>query len=182
MEPDADLVVAVRNGKTATRTRAYAELVNRYQRAAFSVAWHILRDADAAKDAVQEAFVTAYVKLNQLRDPAVFGPWLVQIARRQALDMARRNPAHEPLSSLDEASGHPAQGALDEEARNLLADVMELPHVEQQVVILKHFDGYSLREIAAMTGRSVGTLSKQLSRAYERLRRRLKGEDHGTKQ
>ena len=52
---------------------------------------------------------------------------------------------------------------------------MKLPSHERQVVMLKYFSGKSIREIAEMTGRAVGTVSKQLSRAHERLRNILKG-------
>ena len=52
---------------------------------------------------------------------------------------------------------------------------MSLPPHERAAVMLRHFDGCDLRAIAEITGRSVGTVSKQLTRAHERLRRHLKG-------
>ncbi|MBN1805002.1 MAG: sigma-70 family RNA polymerase sigma factor [Sedimentisphaerales bacterium] len=50
---------------------------------------------------------------------------------------------------------------------------MKLPQQEKRAIMLHHFDRHSVRTIAEMTGRSVGTVTKQLSRAYTRLRKHL---------
>ena len=55
-------------------TSAFAELVRRYERAAIITAHAILSDFHASQDAAQEAFVTGYQKIKQLRDAASFGP------------------------------------------------------------------------------------------------------------
>ena len=84
--PDADLVRAVLAGE---RT-AFPELIARYQRAACAVAWPVLHDRHAAEDAAQEAFLTAYLQLPRLRDPAAFGGWLLRIARQKAARVGGR--------------------------------------------------------------------------------------------
>jgi DNA-directed RNA polymerase specialized sigma24 family protein len=56
----------------------------------------------------------------------------------------------------------------------LLEAVMRLPDHERNAVLLCHFQGHSVRDAAALTGRTVGTVTKQLSRAYARLRAALK--------
>ena len=66
-------------------------------------------------------------------------------------------------------------GCLDDEASELLEAVMDLREHERNVILLRHVDGHSVRAIATLTGRSVGTVTKQLSRAYARLRKKLKG-------
>lgn len=58
---------------------AFEPLVRRYQNAAFAVAMGFLRDRTDAEDVVQDAFVAAYCKLSQLKDPATFGSWLHRI-------------------------------------------------------------------------------------------------------
>src|SRR5687768_3929589 len=55
---------------------AFAELVRRFEEAAFGWSFRLLGDPDEAKDATQDAFITAWLKLRQLRDPAAFGAWL----------------------------------------------------------------------------------------------------------
>jgi RNA polymerase sigma factor (sigma-70 family) len=52
----------------------------------------------------------------------------------------------------------------------LLAAVMRLPERERQLLMLRHFGGHSVADIAEMLGRPVGTVTKQLSRSYGRLR------------
>src|SRR6187402_3667562 len=59
----------------------YAELVDRYKKVVYSIAWSHLGDADLSEEAAQETFVKAYCYLATLRDPGRFSAWLTQIAR-----------------------------------------------------------------------------------------------------
>jgi RNA polymerase sigma-70 factor (ECF subfamily) len=165
--PDAELV---RTTLTGDR-QAFGELTRRYQRAACAAAWSVLRDRHAAEDAAQEALLTAYARLGDLRDPAAFGGWLLRIARQKATRIAERT--HTTVPVPDSAAG-PHAPDLGDESRRVLAAVMALSEAESQVVILHYFDGYPVSTVAAMLGRPVGTVTKQLSRAYERLRSTLK--------
>lgn len=79
--------------------------------------------------------------------------------------------------SLDAAAGLPAHqgnGQLDDDNRQLLNLVMGLGKAERQVVLLRYFGGHSVRQVAVIAGRSVGTVTKQLSRAHQRLRSQIK--------
>ena len=62
---------------------------------------------------------------------------------------------------------------VDDEVQEVLSGISRLPPHEQAVLGLRYFDGFSVKEIAAMTDRSVGTVTKQISRALTRLRRVL---------
>jgi RNA polymerase sigma-70 factor (ECF subfamily) len=164
LQSDGELVDAVVRGD---RT-AFAILVRRYEPAVRAVAISVLRDAHLAQDAAQEAFVKAYEKLGSLRRAGAFGPWLLQIGRRCALDLVRQY-RETSLPDHDIAAARPA-GLLDDDKELLLAAVLELHQSERQVVMLRHFGGYSVKEVADITGRGVGTVTKQLSRAHRRLR------------
>lgn len=169
MRSDAELVRAARGGDRG----AFGELVTRYRRAACAAAAQVLGDPHAAQDAAQEAFVSAYRKLAGLRRASAFGRWVVKIARREATDMARRR---RPAASLELRPDPPDprdDGRLDETSRLLLSAVMALPAHQRTAVMLRHFEGCDLRAIAEITGRSVGTVSKQLTRAHGRLREML---------
>ena len=170
MVPDAELVKAV----VAGDRRMFAELVERYERAVRGVAMNVLADHHAAQDATQEAFVVAYRKVGSLRNGRAFGPWLLRIAHREAVRMARQRPKAVQLETLADFPAGERDGRLDEASRRLLGEVMRLPEHERDVLMHKHFGGHGVRSIAEMTGRPVGTITKQLSRAYDRLRRRLK--------
>jgi RNA polymerase sigma-70 factor (ECF subfamily) len=165
MQPDSQLVPAALEGNQA----AFAELVGRYQRAARAAAFHLLGDHHAAEDAAQEAFVAAYQKLSDLKEASRFGPWLLTIVRHKAERIGRARRSNVPLDHATDVAGREVR-KLDDEAEHLLAAVMGLPERERQLVMLRHFGGHSVAEIAAMLARPVGTVTKQLSRCYCRLR------------
>ena len=170
-QSDAELAQAVLKGDSG----AFAHLVRRYERPVRAVATDILGDKDAADDAAQETFIKAYEKLGSLRRPAAFGAWLLKIARRCALNAARRRRKVVPFQSLGYAEAVSGNGQLDEDKQELLSAVVRLPSAERQVVMLRYFHHRSVRQVAAVCGRSVGTVTKQLSRAHGRLRNMLKG-------
>ena len=72
---------------------AFGELVHRFEAMAFSVALRTLDDVDEARDATQEAFLTAWLKLRTLRQPAAFGTWLKQLVRTQCSRRIRKRAA-----------------------------------------------------------------------------------------
>ncbi len=166
MQPDAELVNAVLGGDK----RAFGVLVKRYERPVRAVALDVLGDYHLATDVSQDAFVTAYENLPGLRKPSVFGPWLMKITRRRALDRARRKRDEAGLESVVRPPTHNPDGQLDEEKQWLLTAVMKLPESERQVIMLRYFGDNRVNQVAEILGRSVGTVTKQLSRAHKHLR------------
>jgi RNA polymerase sigma-70 factor (ECF subfamily) len=88
VQTDAELVKAVLNGEK----HVFTELVRRYERPVRGIALDVLGDYHSARDVSQDAFVRAYERLAGLRKADSFGPWLMKITRRCALDSARRKP------------------------------------------------------------------------------------------
>ena len=170
MRSNAELVTAVLEGD---RPR-FADLVRRHERMVVAAAWQMLGDYHAAQDAAQEAFVAAYRKLGTLRDRSRFGPWMLAIVRRTALRIVRRRrPATESLETAGDPPCPADADPLDEELQRLLEAISQLPDHERVVVILRYLDGHSVSSIAQMTGRPLGTVTKQLSRAVARLKASL---------
>ncbi len=169
MLTDAELVNAALDGEK----QAFAVLVKRYERPVRAVALNVLGDRHLAKDVTQDAFVRAYERLAGLRRPEAFGFWLMKIARRCALDSARRKPKEARLDTEIASAAESPNGQLDESKQELLAAVVKLPKAEKQVVMLRYFGDNSVKEVAEMVERSVGTVTKQLSRAHRRLRHLL---------
>jgi RNA polymerase sigma-70 factor (ECF subfamily) len=145
-------------------------LLRRYERAAWVTAWKILRDYHAAQDATQNALVEAYRRLGQLRSPAYFGIWLLRITRREALRLASRRGKVLSLVWANDVAANETIPALTPEGGELLLAIGRLPEHERLVVALRYLDGLAVAEVAQLTGRPVGTVTKQLSRALERLR------------
>jgi RNA polymerase sigma factor (sigma-70 family) len=96
----------------------------------------------------------------------LFGRWLLAIARQRALACRRKLKVQLPL---EEAHDVESPQAVD---HDLLDEVMALPEAERRFVMLHYFSGYSVAEIAQITDRRIGTVTKQMSRAYQRLRER----------
>ncbi len=173
MLSDAELIQAVMAGDR----ESFEPLIRRYERTVCAVAADVLNDRHMAQDVAQEVFITAYKQLGTLRDPAAFGPWTMRIARRQAVQWAKKRSLRTNVEPLPESAAPSDNGQLDDASAALLNAIGLLPGHERRVVMLKHFDGHEVSAIAEITGRPVGTVTKQLSRAYARLRERLKDVD-----
>ena len=171
MLSDKELVSQVLSGSV----ESYAELVNRWQRAAVAEALRILRDEHLAEDIAQEAFIKGYANLGKLRDGKIFGSWLLKICRNVAVDYLRKQNTRPEHCSLDAMAAEPviSKPITNENCEQLVDYVLKLPDHEKQVITLKYFGGHSVRELAAITSRSIGTVTKQLSRAHARLRQQM---------
>ncbi len=165
VESDAELVQRVLEGDIV----AFEILVHRYERSVQSVAMAFLADMHASEDVVQETFVAAFRSLASLRHGNKFAPWLMQIARRTARKSGRKHKQVHVATPLEELSA-PRSRAEDPRSQQLLEAIERLPEQERMTITMRFFDGHSSREIGLMTGHSVGTVTKQLSRAYDRLR------------
>jgi RNA polymerase sigma-70 factor (ECF subfamily) len=170
MESDSALVKQVMKGQR----EAYSQLVKRYERAARATARAIIKDHHRAEDIAQEAFVRAFQRLAALRRPGAFGPWLMKIVRRESISWLRRPAAHASIDAVGDIPAPGGNGQLGAESEALLTAMLGLSDKHRLVVMLHYFDHRSVREIASITGHSVGTVSKQLTRARRRLRSRLK--------
>ena len=96
MVPDAQLVASVRLGDV----EAFGQLAERYERILLAIALAKARDFHEAEDIVQTTLLVAFRRLETLHDERRFGPWLMQIARRQLVEAfrTRRVPAALPLN------------------------------------------------------------------------------------
>ena len=166
MLSDADLVKRVLMGDRS----AYGELFERYERSVLAVGLSVLGDLHSAQDVSQETFVIAYEKLPALRQGARFGAWVQRIARNEAIaHLRRRQRRQQAEESMRQHKTASDNHRLDGVAEKLLEAVMRLPRHERRVVMLHYFEAHSVKDIGAMTGRPVGTVTMQLSRARARL-------------
>lgn len=169
-ESDALLVARVRRGD-----RAAAEaLAQRWLRACRAVALAVTRDEADADDVCQDAFVTAVERIDDCREPARFGAWLMRIARNRATDQLRARAR--PVLSLDgmeieSADASPQRQAERGDARGrLLAALGELPQQRREVLLLHDLEGWTHREIAERMGLPPGTVRSHLHHARRRMR------------
>ena len=171
MESDSELVTLVLNGDR----QAFGRLFQRHERSVLAVTLSVLGNYHAAQDAAQEAFVVAYRRIGALRRGASFGPWVRKIARREAIRLGRTmRPRPEAAEAPVQAHSPSDDGQIDESHRRLLDAVMRLPRHEREALVLHYFEGHAVKTISEMTGRPLGTITMQLSRARSRLQKRLK--------
>ena len=176
-------------GDKAKAREHFGEIVERHQRRASRVAYHYLRDAAEVDDAVQDAFVKAFVHLPSFREELPFEVWFTRIVINGCLDRlkarARRGRwmvgAGALELELDEHYARPEPAPEDrlltrERRARLVAAVERLPARQRTVVTLSHFDGRSTREVSAVTGLNESTVQVHLFRAIRTLRKDLRGE------
>ncbi len=163
---------------------AFGRLVDLHKRSVYGLCVRLLRDAEDARDAAQEAFARAYAAL-QTYDPAQpFAPWVLRIARNHCLDVLRRRlpdaqrveidayPGEEPPRELADASAARADEAVErrELAGALERAVAALPPNYREVVQLFHVEHLSYKEIASTLDVPIGTVMTWLHRARARLK------------
>jgi RNA polymerase sigma-70 factor (ECF subfamily) len=164
---------------------AFNQLVLRYQGVAYNVAFRILGRADAAEDATQEAFLSAYRAIGTLRGGS-FKNWLLRIVTNKCLDQLRtrkRRPTlamdglpvePEYLSHLADPGESPQQAVERLElAQVLQVAILALPPGQRSVVVLADVQGLTYQQVAEVLEISLGTVKSRLSRAQGSLRARL---------
>ncbi len=161
---------------------AFNVLVRTYQDMAYNVAYRVLGRPDAAADATQDAFLSAYRALAAFRGGS-FKAWLLRIVTNACYDQLRAQ-RRRPQTSLEDVSEDPDYAApltdraeSPEEAvmRQDLAQILEagiakLPVAQRLALVLSDVEGFSYDEIATVTGVSLGTVKSRLNRARAKLR------------
>src|SRR5689334_13695521 len=141
---------------------------------AFACAFAVLRDAYLAQDTAQEAFVVAWQKLAQLREPAAFPGWFKRIVLTQCNRLTRcKRLQIVPLDDEMNAAVDPGPHA-GAERHDLLAKVLHainaLPENERLVTTLFYIDGYTQADIGDFLEVPVSTVNKRLYSARQRLK------------
>lgn len=173
------LIAAAQQGDVG----AFNRLVLAYQNMVYNLAYRILSDGDAAADATQDAFLSAYRAIGRFRGGS-FKAWLLRIVTNACYDQLRvkqrrptasleallvTDPAPGP-SFADEAEG-PEEYALRQELSQIIqAGIGTLPADQRIALVLSDIQGFSYQEIAEITDVSLGTVKSRLSRARAKLR------------
>ncbi len=160
---------------------AYAELMQRHETAVYAVAFEKMRDAGEAQELAHEAFVRAYTKLHQLREPAAFVGWVRRIAVRLALNRLTRrrlNQAEEATIEMAEARAvNPLDAVLRNEARTTVQEGLErLNRMDRETLVAFYVRGQSIREMAVAFATPEGTIKRRLHVARRRLKETLEDE------
>jgi RNA polymerase sigma-70 factor (ECF subfamily) len=165
---DRALVERARDGDEG----AFCRLVDETGGRLYSIAFHILRDSEAADDAAQQALIVIWQQLPRLRDPDKFDAWACRIVVRLAYAEAKRERRVHPIvlrmprsdeTVADAAGGLADRDRLERAFRRLSAD-------QRAVVVLKHYACLGDDEIASGLNVPAGTVRSRLFYAMRALR------------
>jgi len=168
---DRDLVEAARTGDG----EAYADLIRVRGDRLFALAQRVLRDVDRAEDALQEALAIAWRDLPGLRDPDRFDAWLHRLVVRACIAEAtreRRLVSHLRVLPMDvPTSNDDFLSVADRD--ELERGFRHLSPEQRALLVLRHFEGRDLAEIAEILGIPVGTAGSRLHHAHRAMRAAL---------
>jgi RNA polymerase sigma factor (sigma-70 family) len=157
----------------------YSELVNRYQKMVYAIAWSHLGDSDLCKDAAQDTFIKAFRYLGALNNPEKFSAWLSRITRNVCstlLRQRRREVAHyrewkhqQPVATQPAHEPEPRE-TLEETVQKALAG---LPPQQRECLVMFYLEGKSIQEASALLGIRESAMKTRLHRARQALREHL---------
>ena len=181
---DTELIERFQQGDTA----AFDLLFTRYQKRTYRLVQRFISNREDALDLTQDAFIRAYQGLGDFKSQCQFYSWLYRITVNLCIDFLRKKSRSEvllydsdesgelPMANIpDPRSESPAKAVENKELRiHIRKAVRRLPPKQRQIFILRHWDGLSLKDIAAVVGRSDGTVKAHLLHAHRNLRKHLR--------
>ena len=173
------LVERFQNGEIG----AFDEIVDKCQKNVYILAYRFTRNCEDAYDISQEVFIKVFKSLNKLKSSSAFDAWLRRVTVNACMDHLRRRPNEKIMDDLSRLDNErvanigcllPDGPVEDSELQRIIARAVDqLPKRQKKVFVLRHYEGLSLKEIAAALDCSIGTIKAHLFRATRRLRKLL---------
>jgi RNA polymerase sigma-70 factor (ECF subfamily) len=167
---------------------AFQEIVERYKKKVYYIAYDIVGDHHEAEDISQEVFIKMYRALSRFRKDAKMSSWLFQIAVNTSIDSLRRRKAKPRINVEDIELAGVREQTLESASpeanpeRRAVATLMQ-EHINQAlhkitpqervVFVMRHYNEFKIREIADVLEVSSGTVKSLLFRALKKLRKEL---------
>jgi RNA polymerase sigma-70 factor (ECF subfamily) len=149
--PDAGIPDLVQQSQSGERC-AFDQLVRCYQDRAMQAAVRILGDVHEASEAVQDGFVNAYLKIEKLRDPEKFGPWLLRIVLNTSSDrlrsIVRRKRRFTSSENLDNESVDDRTAEERELESAIQSAMSRLSKIQARAIALFGIEDLSHKEVA----------------------------------
>ena len=176
---DAELASKAKRGDIG----AFEQLVERYKERAYMVALGFVGSPDDAMDLSQDAFVKAFKAMRTFRDGADFYPWFYAVLRNTCFNFLRRRKTRKE-SSLDAAQEYgfdvpdgapdPSKSLETKELREIVrAEIDKLSPVHKEILMLRHFEHLSYKQMAEVLECPIGTVMSRLYAARQALKVRL---------
>lgn len=167
---------------------AFGELVRFYERFVYNTAYGFLLSPEDAFDIAQDAFIKAWRSVKSFKGESAFSTWLYRITVNTAKDAISAKARRRELFSVDTAGNALSIPTDDtpereyirkEESEALRLAIDELDNASREIIVLRELDGLTYEQIALTLGLEMGTVKSRLSRAREKLVRKL-GEQNET--
>lgn len=165
---DNDLVRQCLEGNTG----AFEQLVNKYHKTLFNIVYRMMNNYDDAEDITQAAFVKAYEKLNTFKPKFKFFSWIYRIAVNESLNYLNQKKQFEQLDNDLVSKEKTPEEAYDEMelSKTIQNALMKLDLNYRAIVVLKHFQGCSYREIGYIMDLPEKTVKSRLFTARQLLK------------
>ncbi len=179
---EQEILVSVRQGDHD----AFRVLVQTHMRQAYDIAYSILGSHDDADDVAQEAFVKVHRSIGSFRGESGFGTWLFRIVTNCALNrLKQRKRERRRDVGLGEADREMADvnagiGQTEDPRIYVERALHELPTLQRAVVMLRHMNGLSTRQVSKILDCSEGTVKTHLHRGLKKMREKLEFLKEGT--
>lgn len=157
--------------------RAFGELVLRYQKAVAGTVYSVTRNASLAEDIIQDAFVSAWLKLDTLKEAQKFGAWVCRIAKNKAKNLVIKYREHVSFDLIEntvfEQNDHFEDLFFAEKHEKLHAVIDSLSGKLREVINLHYFENAGIDEIARKLNLPPGTVKWRLHEGREKIRKGL---------
>lgn len=159
---------------------AFADLVRRHEARVYNLAFRLVGNAEDAREASQEAFLTCVRKLRGFRGESAFGTWLYRVTANASYDvLRRRRRTPTPVEELPEEAAAADEADDASVALDVQRALARLPEDFRLVVVLHDLQGLPYEEIGVIVGVPVGTVKSRLHRGRVALARLLEpGGEH----
>lgn len=184
MTEENSLVDRLGSGEAA----AFKELVERYKKKVYFLAWDMVRNQSDAEDISQEVFLKVFRSLKTFRKGSTLGSWLYRITYNVCIDHLRKKaitPESMKEAELEEVvrknsilpraqnldPRHSAEKALLQ--RRIEQALQKVSTQEKAVFLLRHYNNLVIKDIAETLNLSIGSVKSYLSRAVKKIQKEL---------
>ncbi len=175
----ADLDISTIRSYLTGDKRAFDDLVERYEKFVYNLAYRMTGNNTDAAGLTQEIFIHLHKKLASFREESAFSTWLYRLAVNYSKDWLKKESHRVEITDIDEAilpdgGMLPGQVCEQKEIQGLVqAAILTLSKDQRIIVILHDLYGYSYDEIVDITGSPIGTVKSRLARARLKLAEKL---------
>ena len=154
---------------------AFEQLLLRYEKKVYTIAYKYMGNAEDASDLAQEALIKAYQSIGTFRGESSFGTWIGRITANKCLELVEGSVQKEIVSERDTPEQHTIR---QETVHYVQQKLQQMKEEYRMVLVLRELEGHSYEDIADMLNCSLGTVKSRISRARNYLKELVLADQH----